>query len=302
VTNTSKKSEKSIKYSVESYLPTLTKLLIDWPELSPLLSSFKNRDYGTFMHSLAVHFTGQMLTYDLSVRIKNFPSVQINNRSPFFMLHDIGKTVADKDMEVALKTVFPSYPDNRTNYQKAKHWIHPQMSDDLIKLWSASHIKNIQPQTLKWAELSYLHDIMLNPFLNKTKGVRLNYADKLSLYIFSISDTAMAMGLPRPHDVRVFSQSEIRIALISKYLSDTKLVEFFSNQEISQIRNYILASVFDSLKQLNIRFKTDDWIKPENNPDYSKTKLLDDLAIQSWKECEQFWDSTMIKMDLAKIF
>lgn len=277
------------------------------PDLSPLLVAFKNRDHGTFMHSIAVHFTAQRLTNDLKMRLSqtNIRTEiwhELSLRSPFWMLHDIGKTAADIDMEEANSNVFPSYPDLRTNPQKASHWIHPQMSASIIKIWGEKLPKNLQPLTQKWAQLSYVHDNMLNPFLEDGHKIKLDYADKLSLLIFSLSDTAMAMGLPRPNKNCIYSPEQIKNALIRKYLSDNALRTMFPNQNVNELRNYILVSVLDSLDELQKKYPKSIWTKTSTQPNSEKMQVLDNLVVQSWTECQHLWEATVLRMDLAKVF
>lgn len=286
-------------------LPTsYQRLTLNWPELNPLFEAFKNRDYCTFMHSVAVHSTAQNLLRDLQLRaaLSALHFQEIQNRSPFWMLHDIGKTAADIDQATAQQIVFPTHPDTRTQYQKARHWIHPHMSASVIKLWSNTTSEKTKHSAKKWAQLSYLHDNKLNPFLDDKHKIQLGASDKVALFLFSLSDTAMAMGLPRQNKENIHSADEIRSALLRKYLTDHVLKTLFPAQNTTELRNYILASVLDSVQKLQNQYPKEIWTTPPVPLNQEKTKPLDTIIIASWQECQQFWDATIANMDLANVF
>lgn len=275
-----------------------------WPELKPLLAAFENRDYGTFMHSVAVHFTTKRLAQDLFLRLKTPLSMQqsVFNREPFWLLHDIGKVAADKNMDVAQHLVHPEDPMNRHSYDKARHWIHPQMSCDILNIWANSTSPRIKPYAKKWAGLAHLHDTQLLPFLPNNGTKNLSLADKFSLLIFSLCDTSMAMGLPRPNKKTVFSETQIMQALYKKYLSYPALNELFPNQNHEELKQYICTSIFDSLRLLQKNYPESAWVQPPTPPDQEKTQLLDELVIESWRVSEQFWCATMMRMDRVGVF
>lgn len=283
-----------------SYHTVITK----WPELKDLLIAFENRDYGTFMHSIAVHFTANRLAQDLFLRLKTPVATQqsVFNREPFWLLHDIGKVAANTDMELAQQLVHPKDPMNRLSYDKARHWIHPQMSCDILNIWVNVTNPKIKPYAKKWAQLAQLHDPQLIPFLPNKEIKSLDWADKFSMLIFSLSDTSMAMGLPRPNKSTVFSETQIMQALDRKYLSYTALNELFVNQNHEELKQYIFASIFDSLKQLQKNYPKSAWVQPVTPPDQEKMQLLDELVIESWRTSEQLWAATMLSMDIKKVF
>ena len=288
-------------------------MLLHWPELKPLLESFANQDPGTFMHSVAVHFTANRLTQDLFLLLKPNLTTQneIFNRSPFWMLHDIGKTAASTDKETAQTLVHPYHLLERPAYDKARHWIHPQMGADLLTIWAKNTAPNLQPLVKKWAQLTCLHDRQLNPFLD-CNSENLAVIDKLSLLIFSLADTSMAMGLPRPNKNSTSSTDEVRHALHRKYLQDNTLIELFPQQNLNQLRHYIVTSVLHSLQELKKNYPESVWIKPSGfsnqsfkflvDPNSEKTKILDDLVVQTWQENESIWEKIMVEMDLERVF
>ena len=288
-------------------------MLQTWPELTPLLEAFAQRDSGTFMHSAAVHFTASRLAQDLFLLTKPSYALQneVYNRSPFWMLHDIGKTAAHNNQEFAQHLVHPKEQMNRPAYDRARHWLHPQMGGDLLTLWAKNTAPRLQPFIKKWAQLTCRHDRQLNPFL-ACDDTNISYADKLSQVIFALADTSMAMGLPRPNKNKIYSTSEIRQALQRKYLHDETLQKLFPGQNGNQLRHYIITSVLSSLQELGKNYPQSVWTAPTSfiNPTFTvsvgdqskKTNMLDTLIIQTWQEYEEQWDSIMIKMDRNGVF
>lgn len=309
-----RKTREQLHQETHILLPnSFESMLATWPELTPLLESFANRDPGTFMHSIAVHTTANRLAQDLFLLTK--PSYTLQNeffkRSPFLFVHDIGKTAAHTNLETAQKFVHPLDQMNRPAYDKARHWLHPQIGADLLILWAKNASPSLQPFIKKWAQLTCLHDRQLNPFLNR-QNENLQYADKLSLFIFSIADTSMAMGLPRPNKNSTNNVNEIRQVLHRKFLQDNTLSELFPGQNPSQLREYILVSILGSLQELEKKYPRSVWIAPSgfSNPSFAlsisadskKTNLLDNLAQQAWKNHEPAWDGVMREMDRLGIF
>lgn len=286
---------------------TYKQLLLEFPQLQPLLVAFENRDYGTFMHSVAVHSTATRLIKDLFLLLKTQPAAQqaVYARTPFLLLHDIGKTAASpdiKDHTVSRSLVHPANPNSRPSYDTARHWIHPQMSGDLLDIWADTTSPSIRLKAKKWARLAYLHDKKLTPYLPKNNMKNLDWADRFALFIFSLSDTSMAMGLPRPNKKHSYSQTEIRQVLYRNHLSDTLLLELFPAQDTKELKHFVLASILDSLQELKKNYPESFWIKPSTQPDQTKTGLLDSLIATAWKEQEQFWEATMMRMDLERLF
>lgn len=309
-----RKTREQLHQETHILLPnSFESVLAAWPELTPLLESFANRDPGTFMHSIAVHTTANRLAQDLFLLTKPSYALQSEffNSSPFLLVHDIGKTAAHTNLETAQKFVHPLDQMNRPAYDKARHWLHPQIGADLLILWGKNASPSLQPFIEKWAQLTCLHDRQLNPFLNcDTKN--LQYVDKLSLFIFSIADTSMAMGLPRPNKDSTNNASEIKQVLHRKFLQDDTLNELFHGQNPSQLREYILVSVLGSLQELEKKYPRSVWTTPSGftNPTFSfsvdanskKTNLLNTLVLQAWRKHESTWDRFMIRMDRSGVF
>lgn len=292
---------------VELQLPhSFDKVLASWPELYPLLIAFAQRDPGTFMHSVAVLETANKLASDLFLRFPN-PQLQkeIELRMPFWLLHDIGKVAADTDKHVAQFLVHPVAPMNRPQYDKARHWIHPQMSADILRLWAKDTNSTLQPTAYKWAELAGLHDVHLNIYLPYTKQ-NLDFADRLALLLFSLADTSMAMGLPRPNKRTTFSDHQIRHVLYTKFLQEKNLKKFFAGENLNHLQNYITVSVLESLKRLQGEYDESVWTNNfvstnkhfavQTNSEQQQTQLLDYLVTRAWNESEAFWEATILRM------
>ncbi len=288
-------------------------MLLTWPELRPLLESFANRDPGTFMHSAAVHFTADKLAQDLFLLLK--PSFAIQNevqkRSPFWMLHDIGKNAANQDKETAQKLVHPVHMLHRPAYDRARHWIHPQMGADLLMLWATKSAPKLQPQLKKWAQLTCLHDRQLNPYL-ECDIQQTSWLDKFTLFIFSLADTSMAMGLPRPNKKTIHNSNEIRQALQRKYLNDRTLQELFPGKNHNQLRDFIITSVLHSLGELQKNYPSSVWTQPTGFTNQTfrvpvdlnngKAEPLDVLVIRAYEEHEKGWHRLMEELDKKGVF
>ncbi len=308
------KSAELLQPETHILLPrSFEELLLSWPELKSLLESFANRDPGTFMHSVAVHFTANRLAKDLFLLLRPDFGTQheVLNRAPFWLLHDIGKTAADSNKETAQTLVHPPHVIDRPTYDKARHWIHPQMGGDLLAIWAKKTAPRLQPVAKKWAQLTCLHDRQLNPFLD-CGSENLAWTDKLSLLIFSLADTSMAMGLPRPNKSSVHGANEIKQALHRKYLQDQILTELFPGKNLTQLKNFMVTSILSSLQELKKNYPSSVWTQPSGFANSSfnlnlkasehKTKTLDDLIVQAWQLYEPAWEATMIKMDRKGVF
>lgn len=301
-----------INHEVELQLPhSFDRVLARWPELYPLLVAFAQRDPGTFMHSVAVLETANKLASDLFLRFPN-PQLQkeIELRMPFWLLHDIGKAAADIDKQVARFLVHPVSAMDRPQYDKARHWIHPQMSADVIHLWAENQDGRVRPTAHKWAELAGLHDVHLNIYLPYTKQ-NLDFADRLALLLFSLADTSMAMGLPRPNKKTTFSDDQIRQVLYTKFLQEKNMKKFFAGENLTHLRNYITVSVLESLKRLQNEYDTSAWTNDfittnkhfavQTNSEHSQTQLLDYLIARAWSDHEAFWEATILRMVRAGV-
>ena len=277
---------------------TYTNLLKRWPMLAPLLAAFENRDYGTFMHSVAVHFTATKLAQDLFPLLQTPIATQqvVSNLAPFWLLHDIGKVAADRNIETAQSLVHPIDPMQRPGYDKARHWTHPQMSYDILEIWADQTSPNNKPLARKWARLAYLHDFQLLPFLPNNETDTLSWPDQFSLLIFSLCDTTMAMGLPRPNKKTVHSEAQIMQVLYKNHLTDPALKKLFPNQNLDELRQYICVSIFDSLRLLQKNYPESAWVESPTKIDQEKTQVLDVLVHTAWNTSEQFWVATMLRM------
>ncbi|GIK83469.1 MAG: hypothetical protein BroJett025_00910 [Patescibacteria group bacterium] len=307
--------EVSSLHEVTVNLPkSFDQVLMTWPELKSLLESFAHRDPGTFMHSVAVHHTATRLAQDLFLRLKLSFSAQqsVFFRAPFWLLHDIGKTAADIDSEVAKKLVHPADRIKRPSYDRARHWLHPQMGGDLLRIWAKTTSPRLQPFVQKWAFLAHIHDRQLNKYLIDFQTQVPNWSDTFSLFLFSLCDTAMAMGLPRPNKDQVYTQDQIRQVLHKTNLKESVMSGLFPNENLNQLRHYILASIFSSLSELQKSHPPSAWTNPvgfvnknfNQNLTESQRKLepLEDLIVTTWRERERNWEKTMLTMDKSGVF
>lgn len=295
-----KRPEESCLRLPESYYSVISA----WPELVPLLTAFEHRDYGTFMHSVAVHRVATKLVQDLFLRLDIDVATQqkVFDLSPFFILHDIGKLVASQNMEVAQGLVHPEDPTNRPSYDKALHWLHPPMGCYLLNIWASTASPRVKYFADKWANLARLHDKQLNPFLPNSNTEHLSWEEKFSLFVFSPCDTSMAMGLSRPNNGAVYDNTQIMRVLYKNHLNDRIIGELFPGQDPEELRQYICASIFDSLGLLQTEYPKSIWTHPVHKQDEERTRLVDVLVAESWRSSERYWDIIMMRMDAENVF
>lgn len=275
-----------------------------WPELIPYIEAFKHRDYGTFMHSVAVFYAAHQLMKDLFLRFnpdKKFMTL-VNQLSPFWFWHDIGKTATDKNMEVAQEIVHPADFIKRPIKNIALHITHPQMSGDLLRILSQQVDRQLRPLILKWAQLSNMHDYRMNKFIPNTNINQLSVAEKFALFLFSLSDNTIAMALPRPNRTQKQSKDKIKSTLFSQHFEMDLFKQLFPNQNLDELKHYILSSLLSSVDTLYSKY-TDSMLTANPFPtDEKKSNLIDNLVDQTRKESLQFWEATIALMDDAGVF
>lgn len=307
------------------------RVILKHPELHQLLHGFAQRDPGTFLHCITVFFTSRQLLSDLFARYQYPDALQKATLSniPFFLLHDIGKAAAHRDIEAAQKRVHPIRGVFRPTEEMAFHWIHPQLSASLLLLYK-EHVANNNLQKLieHWAQLSMVHDEQLNPYLSAHPAAlengkyaiqieQLDLPDFLAMLVFLVSDTAMAMGLPRPNRASTWSTPDLVQVLtniLSKQERAMKIVPAGkqSSTELNRVKKYIIASVLSSVKELQATFSAQQMMQPTefhskqfHTASFSDTPslaLFNTLVGDSWRQAEAEWLHTVHKMEQNGVF
>lgn len=311
-------------------------LLVNFPELYPLLTAFCERDQATFLHSVAVHFAATRLAHDLSLYFSNYSPNKNDTRkqraqqqqqqqqqkqkiaenwlnqmktlAPFWILHDIGKTASSLDIQdysIAQNIVHPIHGQKRSSYYAGMHYIHPQQSGHLISTWAKlrtypSTTSKFRSLAYKWAKLSYMHDKRVNIFLPYDIAT-LPLLEHQALLLFSASDTSVAMGLPRPNKQEIASPSKIKGVLFEDHLTHATLKRVFPHFNSNNLREFIFASISHSLQILASQFPNTLLTSQNMQPDLEKTMILDQIIVKAWKTYEKNWDNTLLKMDQAKV-
>lgn len=302
------------------------------PELFNLLHGFAQRDPGTFIHSVTVYLSGIQLLHDLFLRY-SYPEKQrkkIQENLPFFLLHDIGKTASHIDPDLAKHRVHPIKGNPRQQEEMAFHWVHPQLSATLIKLWGQLQ-QNTQTQkkAIHWAQLALLHDEQLNPYLVKSNQEliphtaldlisELEIADCITMLVFLISDTSVAMGLPRPNRPSVWPEEKLTYVLHQILSKNNRLQTIIphnhlkSKKEVEQLKHFIIASALSSLKKLQNLFSPEQMQSPTQfhsrhfHTDIKEESVsnaqLGKLIQSAWKKAEPEWLKTVQKMEKNGVF
>lgn len=295
-----------------------------WPELKSLLTGFSQRDPVTFMHCIAVHYAAHQLLRDLALRCDFSPRLQAEllALAPFWLMHDIGKVAADPEEDRAHHIVHPRHQTARPSEEMGRHWVHPVMGAELITHWGNQQSPAVWKRAQNWAELTRVHHAELVPYIGTTaaaatsrqsgaKKMQPNWFDSCAMLCFTVSDVAVAMGLPRPHKEDTAPTSVIKTVIGTHYLPSYDFSQLFPGFE-QGTAEYILASVSDSLGTLKSQYSTQDWLQPAAFQADSfevsvatksvETEYLQQLIAQSWQESESFWASTMLNMDTDGVF
>lgn len=195
-------------------LPSVVEMILsDHPGLVPVLAVFNRRDSPTFVHSLMVtEMFGRLAVRMAEWRGWGLQQLRgVEAFTPFVLLHDVGKTAVDHDGQTALTIVHGRSAMERTNWERALHWLHPLLGAYVVRELGERNV--IDPLRARWwaQAICFHHLDGFDHFVFDARGGSVSALEAarfkeslfrgylgMSLLLFTLSDVAVAMGQPRP--------------------------------------------------------------------------------------------------------